>query len=382
MASSPQRRNMEVKRLEIARGAMRQVRCITHRHGFVAAVIEAVPGSAIAEAWCVGFTYLYAGPDAHFVKIVTHMARDCIGLAGAPHTLSISPECVLAVGMGTEGVHTFALAAPVEQFQAARASRWHCLNNIGLCTFAKWIGAVNNIRALVTMTAEPLSKDLGVNVHGNLGAANPIANNLFRADAGTILSFDAAEPGHIAFVVKRDGGFFLNLLVLQEGGSFGQRSLNLSQPGLRGADVPPNLIPVSLAVGDEEVVVGYSPVNVQTLRPLWTAPGLVEGYSVLSGELTLRRLLPDSLPTALATAGSRMLIGASSESAGWQSGLYAMSSKGSGNYTVCRGTEWNRYWLPGSIHIDQLSFCYACTTASRDELVTEIEYASVPARAR
>ena len=373
---------MNLKRIEIARDPLRQVRCITHRHGFVAVALEPVPGSAIAEAWCVGFTYLYAGQDANFVKIVTQMARDATGLAGAPQSLSISPEGVLAVAMGIQGMHTFALAAPVEQYQAARASAWHHLSNIGLCTFAKWIGAVNNKRALVTMTAEPLSEDLCVNVHGNLGAANPIANNLFRADAGTILSLDAAEPGHIAFIVKRDGGFFLNLLVLQEGGGFGQRSLNLSQTGLRRTDVPPNLIPVSLAVGDEEVVVGFSPVNVQTLLPLWTAPGLVEGYSVISGELTLRRLLPDSLPTALATAGSRMLIGASSESAGWQSGLYAMSSKGSGNYTVCRGDEWNRFWLTGCIHIDKLSFSYACTTVSGSDAVTVIEHASVAVSSR
>lgn len=384
MPRSGGKQSMEVKRFDIARGATRQVRAVAHRSGFVAVSMEPAPGAGVAEAWSVGFAYLFSHPSngTHFVSIMTHFAQDLDGLAGAPRTLSISAEGVLAVPVHTAGVQMFALAVPVEQFQPARASPWHHLDNIGLCTFAKWIGPVNGARALVTMTSEPFSTDLDICVYGKLGEARPISNHILRAPIESIVCFDAAEPGHVAFVVKRGGGFFLYVLVLQANGSFGQRVLDLAQPGLRGNDVPPNLIPVSLAVGDEQVAIGFSPANVQTLRPLWKPPGLVEAYCVASGELRLRRLLPNSLPTAVATSGSRLLVGASSEASGWQGGIYAMSNKGSGNYAVCHGDEWNRFWLSGSLHLDKLSFCYACTKVAGAETVTTVEYASVPVRAR
>lgn len=375
---------MDLKRFEIARGAMRHVRCITARHGFVAVALEPHSGSAPSETWCVAFSYLPAGKNARFVRVVTHTTDNKLVFSGTPQSLSISAENVLCVPMGTDGVRTFALAAPVEPYQSIKSSMWQHLNNIGLCTFAKWIGPVGDERALVTVTSEIFSDELRVNVHGKLGTSTVISNNLLRAEAGSILSLDAAEPGHVAFVVKRGGGFFLNVLVLEEGGGFGHRSLDLAQPKLRRDTygLPPNLIPVSLAVGDEEVVLGFSQMDVKTLRPTWTAPGFVEGYCVKSGELKLRRLLPHSVPTAVATSGSRMLIGACSGSDAWPSSIYATSSNGNSNYTVFKGDEWNRHWLPGQFHIDKFSYSYTCTKVGISETVAVIEHVSVPTRAR
>jgi len=221
-------------------------------------------------------------------------------------------------------------------------------------------------------------------------------NQLFRADRGTILEFDASEPGNVAFIAKSSRGFTLYMLTKQGDETFGQRSLNLSQPELRRTDmnIPTDVTPISLAVGNEQVVVGFAPTCKETQRRKWNPPGLVEAYCIETGDLEARRLLPTSLPTALVSSGTRLLIGASDatsppgQTAATQSSevgnsfgaIYAVTTKGSANYTVCRGDEYNRLWQPMSMHMDKVSWCYARMQMVGGNLATVIEYAALPTR--
>ena len=98
--------------------------------------------------------------------------------------------------------------------------------------------------------------------------------------------------------------------------------------------------------------------------------------------------MPKSLPTALATCGTRLLIGASDANLAQEyqphrqtSAIYALTTKGNANYTVCRGDQLNRYWMPGCLHMDKISWCYArLQLTAVDEVATVIEHAAVPTR--
>ena len=189
---------------------------------------------------------------------------------------------------------------------------------------------LRHTRALVTQST---LLETVVNVHGALDTPRHASQEVFRAKSASIIALDAAEPGNIAFVMTRGQSILLHLLTLQPNNSFVQRSLDLCQPGLRRSDVPVDIIPISLAVGDEQVAVGYSPKNSRG-RGVYEAPGLVEVYCIDSGELVARRLLPESLPTALATCGTRLLIGASDanlaqeyKNNGHTAAIYALSTK-------------------------------------------------------
>lgn len=373
---------MDFKRFYIACGRQ-SAKHITHRQGFLAVVVEPSPSDNLAEAWYVGFTYMPSGTGAPLVKVISHLHKDAIGIVGAPKSLSISAEAVLAVAMGADGVRTFILSTPVEHHRGATFAPWRHFNNLGVCSFAKWINPVRDQRALVTRSTRI---DTTVNVHGNLETPKSTIVQLFRAENSTILAFDAAEPGNIALVVKCPETFILHLLILQSDGTFGQRSLNLCQPGMRRADVPTNLTPISMAVGDEQVAIGFAPVVRNAMLHERAPPGLVEAFCIDSGNLQARRLLPNSLPTALATWGTRLLIGASDccmsfdSATGEHSAIYAMSTKGNANYTVYRGDEFNLYWQPGVLHIDKLSWCYARTQNVASETMTVVENAAVPTR--
>jgi len=376
-ASKP---SMVFKRVQIATG-MQFAKCITQRQGFVAVVVEPNIGT---EAWYVGFTYLHAGTSAELIKVCNHLSRDTIGTACTPQSLSISAEAVLAVSMGADGVRTYILSAPVHREHGPVFAPWLHFNRIGVCTFAKWINPLRHPRALVTQSA---LLETVVSVHGALDTPRHVSQEIFRANSASIIALDVAEPGNIAFVMKRGHSILLHLLTLQPNGSFAQRSLDLCQAGLRRSDVPTEIVPISLAIGDEQVAIGYSPKNSHG-RGVYEAPGLVEVYCIESGELVARRLLPESLPTALATCGTRLLIGASDanlaqeyKNHGHASAIYALTTKGSANYTVCRGDKYNRHWLPGCLHMDKLSWCFArLQLTAFDDVATVIEHAAVPTR--
>jgi len=316
--------------------------------------------------------------------ILNHLQGDTIGVHGTPQSLSISPENVLAVAMGADGVRTWILSAPLGGFGCAHAMPWKHFSDIGVCTLARWISSVRSVRALVTRS---LVLDTSVDVRGNLDLERPTMHNLFRTDNNMLLAFDVAEPGNVAYIVKRNGTFMLDLLTLQRDNTFQKRTLDLCQVGLRRSDVPRDLAPISLAVGDEQVVIGFAPMAGGPYRHQWLPPGLVEAYSIETGELEVRRTLPHSLPTALATSGTRLLIAASDnfspaddENSGRRGAIYALSTRGSANYTVCRGDQWNRLWIPGSLHMDRLSWSYARLMVMGAHMVTVIEHATVPTR--
>ena len=374
--------SMVFKRFQIATG-MQFAKCITQRQGFVAVVVEPNRGMG-PEAWYVGVAYLPAGTGAELLKVCNHLSRDTIGSACSPQSLSISAEAVLAVSMGADGVRTYILSAPVYEQCGATFAPWLHFNQLGVCTFAKWINPLRHLRALVTQSA---LLETVVSVHGALDTPRHVSQEIFRANSASVIALDVAEPGNIAFVTQRGQSILLHLLTLQPNGSFAQRSLDLCQAGLRRSDVPTEIVPISLAIGDEQVAVGYSPKNPHG-RGVYEAPGLVEVYCIESGELVARRLLPESLPTALATCGTRLLIGASDanlaqeyKNHGHASAIYALTTKGSANYTVCSGDQYNRHWMPGCICMDKISWCYArLQLTAFDEVATIIEHAAVPTR--
>ena len=125
--------SMVFRRFQIACG-MQFAKCITHRQGFVAVVVEPNMGP---EAWYVGFTYLPAGTGAELIKVANHLSRDTIASACTPQSLSISAEAVLAVSMGADGVRTYILSAPVHEQQGAAFAPWlHFTDRRFVCTFA------------------------------------------------------------------------------------------------------------------------------------------------------------------------------------------------------------------------------------------------------
>lgn len=363
-------RPMDVKRLPIARGLQR-VKYMTHKNGWLAVLIEA---TNTADAWHVATTYLPSGTGSELIKVVSHTSSDVSG--ESPHSLSISPEAVLAIAMGSDGVRMYVLSPPAGQ-TSAKSQPWKTINDS--CHFAKWIGCVRDKTSLVTVSR---IENAVVNVYGHIHTPHRTMSLLFRIEKGVMQHFDASEPGFVCFITKNTITHTLHILTKREDDTFRHRHCDLNQPSLRRSNVPIDLTPISMAVGNLQVVIGFAPFCKETRRRLWNPPGLIEAYSIESGDLETRRLLPTSLPTSLASSDTRILIGTSDVSAGGTTNgaIYALTTKANYNYTVCCGDELNQSWAACTIHVDKLSWFFPVIQKIGDEIVTVVEYATVPTR--
>jgi len=371
---------------------------LTHEAGYLAVALEGTPTPTTVDTWYVGVFYMGPCWETHSqMHRVAYQRSPGLDPHASPTGLSISPDGVLAVSLGTGGVRLFSLAIPIGPRPMVIQETEKLLLPGGVTHLAKWIKEATKLRALVTCASYPNKEVLSV--HGRLTSCDRrVSQELLQTPAGGITHVAAAVPGHIA--VHETVGQVLHILKLQDDDSEFQHKkialMSLEADRAKAASAQcagkwkGHTITVSMAIGDDLVVVGLSPSLVGG------APGVVEAFCLETGTMLARRLTPWSVPTALSTSGSRVLIATSLPAASFgvrlgelpasetehASGIYAMTVHGPHNFTVAKGGPHHAFWPQGTLHLDERTWCYARTVMGEGGTVTVVEHAAVPTRPR
>lgn len=301
-----------------------------------------------------------------------------------PMSLSISEDRVLAVSLGRAGVLLYAVypeMPPVAKLSVRSLGRvWVA----GECAEAvRWTGPSNIPDSLVLWT-KGTARD-SVKISGNIDRTlrqTVLPQEVLSVSLGSLLAFEASTPGQLAVVVRQQADLRLYMLLRGVDRMYCVQSIDLM------ASVRPEAPQIktvkSVAISERLVAVGFM---CAPFKDSSEPSGIVEVFDRTSLKLYARRLLTDTVPTALVTSGARVLVGASSPPllvSGFSrpiANLYLLSVDRAAASTVCAGDRAHPHWVQGTLWMDMRSWCYVrCVTEEDGNVTTVVECAELAAR--
>lgn len=373
----PPSATMETSLCVLAKGLLHP-RALAYSDGWVAAA-----GQRYTETggmWVVMAAYL---PTSGSEMIcVLDSKEKTLPSDAEPTSLAISDDKILAIALGSGGVRLYALSMPLSPLPTMATHLVH-MPMQGTVTTSRWICPASMPHSLVLWSHSAAGDRIAL--MGNLPISLQI-RELLKWPLNGIISMDASKSKWVVVLYNgpTEMGWKLHMLQLRDDGIFYAKTLDLS--ALDRPDCPPLKVPVSVAVGDELVVVGYKGAqdhdHSSTLQRLGS--GMVEAFSLADGTMLTRRCLPRKSPTALSTSGARIMVGASAVPVGigseaGPSNLYAMIAARDETFTVCAGEPSHPYWHDGTVIIDKMCWCYIksmCNPAN-GEILTVVAHAKI-----
>ena len=374
---------METRHLPLGRGDQKATHIAT-KSGWV---VSALCSQHDPFCWVVGATYLKAGGEQSFLKLVKSLDPG-VPVATKVAGLSISPDGVVAVALSNDGIHQFVLCDPIAEYAGPRSMALEAVRHIGneVIRASGWINNSTHRHSMVVHSSQANGRER-ISVYGHTTAvASTKRDTLVECPENDIRFFAASPYGHVAFITPALTHSHSNLTLLStngEDGVFSKMEIRLTNQSRKAC---------SLAVGNKHVVVGFANTSLQTNS---SAPaGWVDVYSLNpGGGLVTSRAIPDAEPTAVSTYSTRVLVGAShpqrytlaasqgSSISATSSTLYCFSTRSSENFAICRGGEDHLRWEPGTITMTETSWAYSRALKSVDtgDLFTVVEHASAVA---
>ena len=336
-------------------------------HGWIFTCIECRSN----ESWLVGGTYIDKGDSStEFVKVLKSSDKE-LPSGRRVVGLCVSPDGHLAIAL-QDCIHVFSLVPPLGPADAQIVPFKQIMEPLGSISNIGWIAGVFERCSIALCLKGPKSDT--VLVYGSLMGAIRYKNNVMQTPAGAIHLFSASEPGHVAVVHGQGNERDLHMLCYDSmSNKFVQMNVELGKTTIKR--------PAALAMGDKLTVVGYA------YPPDSVTVGLVEVYRMGERVVVTQRSIPASIPTALATNGSRVLVGVSRcpdapRDAEFESTLYAFSVTASDNFAICKCGVEHDTWHPGSIALSSAALCYArnITSPETGDTYSIVEHAVVAAR--
>lgn len=341
---------------------------------WVVTVTTGSGGTTALDQWIITASFVQCTEAVVSIRVLSNLSPG-VPPSAVAEDVAIADDATLAVALGWGGVRLFRLCPPLEPMTEISVEPLGKLASRGEAKVARWIAPrISDAQALVVWSSAASQDQLAV--HGKLPERLE-GTALLTAPSGGIHSMDACQPGNVVVVCSADW----TMHVLQraaEGERFVARKLDLRSLG--DPQRPRVDALCCVAIGDGLLAAGFKTRAVGN--------GMVEIFDVDTGAMVTRRLLQGREPTALATNGRRVLVGASvpadakgaKDAKDAKSSLFALVADEPYNVTVCADDGTHPYWPPHTVKLGQTSWCYARAVMhpTLGHRVAVVEHAWVP----
>lgn len=330
--------------LEVPRTETTQVSAVVERGPWLAAATTSTGGG-----WSIRISYLDLGRLSRLDEMLApgmepnkstkpEFITIASGVVGSPVCLDISSDGVLVAAMRNGGVRMFMLVCSMPPVLRCNFYELSCQSFPSVC-YAKFIAPAADDASLILSTTDTTTHTVALYKRPLSVSKYSAVQTLMKAPLFDITEVQASEPGKVVVLSRRNQCMYL--LIMDEQNMFCMRTLPLSQfDGVRPG-VPP-CTPTALTVGDQLVAVGYCCTTSQAGSEVH---GLVEAFSLTTGEMVARRSMRGSHPVAMQTNGPRIVVGAVSVVRGTsENPLYIFGVHDVCNYSVATlpaGESWS-----------------------------------------
>lgn len=368
--------------LEVARPKATQVEAVVERNSWIAVATFSAGGE-----WSIRASYLNCttstnepspdkvpAPDAKPAKsIKPEFLTLATGAVGSPAWLDISSDGVLVAAMRNGGIRMFMLVCSMPPVLGCNFYEMSC-QSFPSVYYAKFIAPASDEGPLVLSVVDTITHTVAI--HKRPLSTGSSVQSLIKAPLFDITDVQAAEPGKVIVLSCKNKCIYL--LLKDDDHMFRMRTMPLAQfDGLRPGLGVCN--PTSVAIGNQLVAVGYCCTGQDSPG----VNGLVEAFSLETGEMLARRSVRGSHPVALKTNGPRVLVGgASVEGSGQTNPLYVFGVHDECNYSVATHMP-SDAWCSAKISLGMTNWAYTQRVQTGDtareglEIVWETVQASL-----
>jgi hypothetical protein len=338
--------------LDVPRADTTQVNAVAERGPWLA-----VATSSTGGAWSIRACHTasaFGGPQTAAAtgpnqSNKPHLTRLASGTVGSPTWIDISSDGVLIAALRNGGLRLFMLVSALPPVFGCNFYELSCHSFPSVC-YAKFIAPAADEASVVLSITDATTHTVALykSPLSNHGSVQP----LMKAPPLDITDVQASEPGKVVVLSRRHQCMYL--LVMGDENMFCMRTMLLSQfDGLRPG--VPHCTPTRVAIGDQLVAVGYC----CTTPGHGGVNGLVEAFSLTTGDMVARRSMRGSHPTAMRTQGPRIVVGGASVRGGNEAAnpLYIFGVHDAFNYSVANLTP-GESWSSAKLRITGISWAY------------------------
>jgi hypothetical protein len=273
------------------------------------------------------------------------------GTVGSPTWLDISSDGVLVAATRNGGMRMFMLVYSMPPVLRCNFYELSCQNFPSVC-YVKFIAPASDDASLILSITDTTTHTVALYKRPLSLSKYSGVQTLMKAQLFDITDVQASEPGKVVVLSRRNQCMYL--LVMDEEKMFCMRTMPLSQfDGLRPG--VPACTPTAVTVGDQLVAVGYCCTGSQSESGV---TGLVEAFSLTTGEMVARRSMRGSHPVAMKANGPRVAVGAASVVGGNMANpLYIFGTHDSCNYSVANLMP-SESWSSAKLSLNATSWAY------------------------